>query len=122
MEGQSASEDSPLLPKTSQPNLGDVSKEPSSGTFIGDENGIDRVKTADDEEHQSNGEGGAARYEGMPEVKAKLKYILPAIGIGVRLISCIRQYGLTEGRSSLLLQTRPSLSPVMAKLAVTSRH
>lgn len=39
------------------------------------------VKDGTDEESQDE----ASEYQGMPEVKAKLKYILPAIAIGIFL-------------------------------------
>lgn len=40
------------------------------------------VKPDDDEERQE-GDGDRSQYEGMPEVKKKLKFIVPAIAIGV---------------------------------------
>lgn len=39
------------------------------------------VKRGDDEENQDH----VTEYQGMPEVKARLKYILPAIAIGIFL-------------------------------------
>lgn len=41
------------------------------------------VKAGDDEERQNSNGAGLQPYNGMPEVKKQLKYILPAIAIGV---------------------------------------
>lgn len=41
------------------------------------------VKAGDDEERQNGNGAGPQPYQGMPEVKKQLKYILPAIAIGV---------------------------------------
>lgn len=40
------------------------------------------IKNGEDEERQ---EGEITEYQGMPEVKEKLKYILPAVAIGLFL-------------------------------------
>lgn len=42
------------------------------------------VEAGDDEERQGGNGAGPQQYQGMPEVKKQLKYILPAIAIGVR--------------------------------------
>ncbi|KAL8936655.1 MAG: hypothetical protein Q9211_004078 [Gyalolechia sp. 1 TL-2023] len=76
-------EASPLLPKPSD-TLSEARDAPNgalpdvSGTD-GQTNGA--VKQGDDEESQDH----VTEYQGMPEVKAKLKYILPAIAIGIFL-------------------------------------
>ena len=44
------------------------------------------LKSDDDGESQGDPDR-ETQYEGMPEVKAKLKYIMPAIAIGVRCLS-----------------------------------
>ena len=41
-------------------------------------------KPMEDEESQNNGEDRDHLFEGMPDVKEKLWYIVPAVGIGVR--------------------------------------
>lgn len=41
------------------------------------------VKAGDDEERQGGNGAGPQPYQGLPEVKKQLKYILPAIAIGV---------------------------------------
>ena len=42
------------------------------------------VKPGDDEERQDGNGAGPKPYQGMPEVKEQLKFIVPAIAIGVR--------------------------------------
>lgn len=91
MERQEATETSPLLPKPN-PALPHSGLTPNS--VPPSEIGATRLQDGDavpaeDEESQSNGEDRGPRYEGMPDVKAKLMYILPALGIGVRLHRCI---------------------------------
>ncbi len=78
---EEATETSPLLAKSSVPDPTGT----ANGTLPSEPNGLlreDQRAAEDDENHRSDPER-AAQYEGMPEVKAKLKYILPAIGIGV---------------------------------------
>ncbi len=41
----------------------------------------------DDEERQGDG-GREAQYEGLPEVKKKLKFIVPAVAIGASHALC----------------------------------
>ena len=41
-------------------------------------------KPLEDEESQTDGEDRGHQFEGMPDVKEKLWYIVPALGIGVR--------------------------------------
>ncbi|KAL8869614.1 MAG: hypothetical protein Q9174_004143 [Haloplaca sp. 1 TL-2023] len=78
------SETSPLLPQRSEddtrpPNATNASHR--DGT-VSDRAAAGHVKSSNDEERQ---EEVVTEYQGMPEVKAKLKYILPAIAIGVFL-------------------------------------
>ena len=85
MDRREATEDSPLLgQRESTPN---APGEACNGTItsVGDANGAQNglVKPAEDEESQRDGGEDATQYQGMPEVKAKLAYILPAISIGV---------------------------------------
>ena len=85
MDRREATEDSPLLGQPeSAPN---AAGEACNGTItgIGDANGVQNglLKPAEDEESQRDGGEDATQYQGMPEVKAKLAYILPAISIGV---------------------------------------
>ena len=79
-------ETSPLLGQGAVPDPGN-----SVTTGISAPKGAAQIygstEPAADEECQSSdqdGQDGAAQYEGLPEVKARMKYILPAIGIGVR--------------------------------------
>ena len=58
-----------------------------------------------DEEWQSNdhdGQDGAAQYEGLPEVKARMKYILPAIGIGVGISDSLLGYFVVDSSQIFL--------------------
>ena len=79
-------ETSPLLPNVSHdqstpneaPNGSEIGGNPTNGTI--DQSG----KPGADEANQTE-ESRETQYEGMPEVKARLKYIVPAIGIGIFL-------------------------------------
>ena len=83
MPGHEPTEGSPLLSESSTAFLepGDAPEGPlacSNGnykTIPGDE----------DEERQDTQSERTVQYEGMPEVKKQLKYILPAVAIGVSL-------------------------------------
>ena len=85
MDRIEATETSPLLRKPSDSST-DADRHPNgvSENLVG-VNGHQsgNTKRADDEESHTNSEQRAAQYEGMPEVKAKLAYILPALSIGV---------------------------------------
>ena len=85
MDRREATEDSPLLGQPESPP--NAAGEVCNGTIAndGDVNGVQNGSmkpTEDEESHGDDGEG-ATQYQGMPEVKAKLAYILPAISIGV---------------------------------------
>ena len=86
MGHQAISEASPLLPKSAgsdadiAPN--GTSPNPTTTHVSGDQS----LESTDDRESQKFGDERLAQYDGMPEVKARLKYILPAIGIGVWLL------------------------------------
>lgn len=86
MERQEATETSSLLakPTTALPDSGvtpnSVPPSETGGTGIQKRS----AKPAEDEEGQSTSEDRGHQYEGMPEVKAKLWYIVLAVGIGVR--------------------------------------
>ena len=80
------SETSPLIPKSKStlpqspaPN-GTVSNGVSSNGPAQEDN-----KSVDDEQAHSDEEGRERQYQGLPEVKKQLKYILPAVAIGVGL-------------------------------------
>ena len=85
MDRHDATEESPLLGQPGSPV--NAAGEYRNGTITnaGDANGAQNglVKPAEDEESQKDGREDATQYQGMPEVKAKLVYILPAISIGV---------------------------------------
>ena len=85
MDRREATEDSPLLgQRESAPNAaGEVCNGPiaNAGDVNDAQNGP--VKPAEDEESQGVDGEDATQYQGMPDVKAKLAYILPAISIGV---------------------------------------
>ena len=110
MARQGASETSPLLPSTPGPEPANSTKKSRTASVISNGHANVTKIPPQDEEAQLDGEEGPAPYEGMPEMKAKLKYILPAIGIGVWLLQGMAWAGagLTYSRFSLLLQTKPS--------------
>ena len=79
------SETSPLLPKASKVSSKprDSSQEDHPPT---ETNGTtDGSTKAHDEEQQDDGEDREVQYQGMPDVRKRLPYILPALAIGVRL-------------------------------------
>lgn len=86
MDRREATEESPLLGRPeSAPNAAGEACNGSianAGDVNGAQNGL--MKPAEDEESQGVGGEDATQYQGMPDVKAKLAYILPAISIGVR--------------------------------------
>ena len=86
MERREATETSPLLAKSTtalpDPGITPNSIPPSEIGDTGSQNG--GTKPAEDEESQSTRVDRGPQYEGMPDVKAKLWYIVPAVGIGVR--------------------------------------
>ena len=80
-----ATETSPLLAQSTvaSPDSALTPNVPPSQTGVtAPQNGIS--KPLEDEESQSNGENRGHQFEGMPDVKEKLWYIVPAVGIGVR--------------------------------------
>ena len=85
VDREEATETSPLLAKSSAPDpVGAANGIPPSAAEANGHRREDQ-KPAEDAESQPSDAERAAQYEGMPDVKAKLKYILPAIGIGVWL-------------------------------------
>lgn len=85
MERQEATETSTLLAKPTLPDpaLSPNSVPPSEVGATRRQN--EDPKPTEDEESQINGQDRGHQYEGMPEVKAKLWYIVPAVGIGIFL-------------------------------------
>ena len=75
-------ETSPLLPANVVPEPGDAPSGalPNGTKAYGVSNADD--EPSDDQERQ---DPAITQYQGMPEVKARLKYILPAIAIGIFL-------------------------------------
>ena len=124
MERQSATENSPLLAKPTA-TLPDPGLTPN--TVLSSEVGAyghqnSDSKSIQDEESQSNGEDRGHQFEGMPDVKAKLWSIVPAVGIGVRfsaLLHCRIESLLTFSRYSFQLRTRRSLYPATERLVAT---
>ena len=125
MDRHEAIETSPLLKKHSTGSLDDGRSHNSvvvdNVSVNGHQNGD--PKPAEDEESQANGEERAPQYEGIPEVKAKLAYILPALSIGVSLFfNVIIHLVLTYCRSSSRPQIRPLSCLAMGRLEVTWIH
>lgn len=77
-------ETSPLIPKSRstlpQPDApnGTLSNGIGSNGRVQENN-----KSVDEEEALSDEEGRERQYQGLPEVQKQLKYILPAVAIGV---------------------------------------
>jgi hypothetical protein len=95
------SETSPLLPKPGQD-----AHPIGSGVGIAPE-GADAGDGGDIERQTSHGD--AFKHQGMPEVKKRMKYIFPAICIGVSKQSHTNHMKkLTVNRSSSQQRTKPS--------------
>lgn len=81
----SPSETSPLLAKPT--NVVPESPDAPNGVIPSGSNtdgrGEEGVKSVDQEQAQPDGEDGETQYQGLPEVKKQLKYIVPAVAIGV---------------------------------------
>ena len=100
-------ETSPLLAKSTivipEPGHAPVGALPAdngaSGNFAG------RAKYTEDEEGQGEPDRNA-QYEGMPEVRAKLKYIMPAIAVGVRSL-LLREITIVQFQSDIPVRWRP---------------
>ena len=86
MERQEATETSPLLAQSTTtlpgPGLTPNSIRPSEIEATAHRDG--ESKPVEDEESRSMSKDRSQQYQGIPEVRAKLWYIVPAIGIGVR--------------------------------------
>ncbi len=115
MEDHEPTETSPLLAKP-----GNV-PEPGNAPFgvLPTEHGVNvhangDAKLGDDGESQGEPDR-ITQYEGMPEVKAKLKYIMPAIAIGVCSPTSQMDSQLIRPRYFFPLETRPSLYQAMQR-------
>ena len=80
-----ASETSPLLPKPT--NLLPEPADAPNGALPNGTNNNDHThddnKSVNEEEASIDQDGRERQYQGMPEVKKQLKYIVPAVAIGV---------------------------------------
>ena len=118
MDRTSATENSPLLakPTATLPDPGLTPDNVLSSEIGAYGHQSSHSKPVQDEESQSNGEGRGHQFEGLPDVKAKLWSIVPAIGIGVRFLdNCIDSL-LTYARYSFQLPTRLLSYPATEKL------
>jgi hypothetical protein len=80
-------ETSPLLPRSDQQNTEIATPPIDASSGIAPEgaevhDATSAIDGGDLERHASNGE--TSRHVGMPEVKKRMKYIFPAVAIGVR--------------------------------------
>lgn len=64
-------------------------------------------KSGDDEERQDGNGAGPQPYRGMPEVRKQLKYILPALAIGVRYKNTRTSNQVSDGFVDLPFCWRP---------------
>lgn len=80
---QESTEHTPLLDNATVPGSDDSSITIRPGCNGDHQSRDGDAKSVLDEESQPTGDERVTQYEGMPEVKASLKYILPAVGIGV---------------------------------------
>jgi len=78
-QGQAANETSPLLRKPSHDDVHVIATE--SGVTTGNE--IADPEDGGEVERQISRNGDTSKHQGMPELKKRMKYIFPAIAIGV---------------------------------------
>ncbi len=78
------SETSPLLPKVTKvlPESGDA-REGTLPSTTEANNHINGSTKSQDEERQDDEGDREVQFKGMPDVRERLKYILPALAIGV---------------------------------------
>ena len=88
IDNRSSSETSPLLSKATDGPL--ERHGASNGSLSSPVEANDSAKPTD-EEQQHDAEDREGQYEGMPEAKQQLKYIVPAIAIGVSYLVRIRR-------------------------------
>ena len=108
MPSNEPSEISPLLPKPVQAvETGDTPAGPHpSGSEI--VRHINDIAKSNDVEGQDGTENGkvATQYQGMPDVKKRLKYIVPAVAIGVGTQIVILQGNSAEDEVDLHVRWR----------------
>lgn len=82
-----STETSPLLPKATKvlSESGDAPEGTLSST-TGANNHIHGSTKSQDEERQDDEGDREVQFKGMPDVKERLKYILPALAIGVCVV------------------------------------
>ncbi|KAF2270942.1 vacuolar basic amino acid transporter 2 [Lojkania enalia] len=128
-------ETSPLLPKSDPPSVHPI--DPSNGIVPEGDNphedrgGLDRESDDGDIERQV-GDGDISKHKGLPDVKRRMKYIFPAIAIGVFLAAAdqtlvISTYGtigtelkalnLTSWIATSYFLTLSAFQPVYGKLS-----
>ena len=81
-----ASETSPLLPKRENviPEPAETPHRAFSNTSCTYGHSQENFKSVNEEQGKSNGEDNDGKYQGLPQVKKQLRYIVPAVAIGVR--------------------------------------
>lgn len=82
------SETSPLIPqsKSTLPQPADASNGALQKGVSSNGHAQEDNKSVDEEQAHGDEEGTERQYRGLPEAKKQLKYIVPAIAIGVRPI------------------------------------
>ena len=124
MDHQRATETSPLLakPTTTLSDLSITSNTIPPSNIEATAHQDADSKSVEDEESRSNSKDRLHQYQGMPDVKAKLRYIVPAVGIGVMIVHHCLTPLLTLFRYSFPLRTRPLSYPAMEKSVVISNR
>ncbi|KAL8982526.1 MAG: hypothetical protein Q9177_005245 [Variospora cf. flavescens] len=82
-----ASETSPLLPKGKNviPEPAETPHRAFSNTSCTNGHAQENFKSVNEEQGRSNGEDNDGKYQGLPQVKKQLRYIVPAVAIGIFL-------------------------------------
>ncbi|KAL8980926.1 MAG: hypothetical protein Q9205_004130 [Flavoplaca limonia] len=80
-----ASETSPLLPKGKSviPEPAETPHRAFSNTSCTNGHAQENFKSVNEEQGRSNGEDNDGKYQGLPQVKKQLRYIVPAVAIGI---------------------------------------
>lgn len=94
------SENSPLLPKRTDliPESAQAPTRIAPNEVIADGHVEEDTTSIDEEQGQSNGEDGNKEHQGLPQVKTQLRYIVPAVAIGVQS-TCFAKRGRKAERN-----------------------
>lgn len=94
------SETSPLLPKRTKviPESAQAPSRIAPDGLVTDGHPEEGTTSIDEEQGQSNGKDRNKEHQGLPQVKKQLRYIVPAVSIGVQS-TCLAKRGREAERN-----------------------